>query len=230
MPPLKMEYLDADFAQSSTGTGKGDARCIRDYGVAFKGKVDSIGDEWESYEGPRLKEIDIMRRHHHTHHSSGNQERTENPRTPTERQETAEDGLRRGNEMLRGRRRKRGMSGDVLRAFEEHHEPKPAPTEVPNAFSTTSQEIDQLRKVGSIADYTTEEDQYPPNTRTNHGELFSGVAGATTFTISGQSTPNPPRGSTSSSTRRVDSNGQIPYGESGRGLPIEPYGRWPEYA
>ncbi|KAI9858711.1 MAG: hypothetical protein M1813_007343 [Trichoglossum hirsutum] len=205
--------------------------CIRDYGVAFKGRVDSIRDEWESYEGPRLKEIDIMRRHHHNHHNNDNQERAENPRTLTERQEIAEDGLRRGNEMRRQRRRKRGMGGDVLRAFEEHHEPEPAPTEVSNAFSTTSQEIDQLRKVGLIADYMIEEDQYPPNNRT----LENFFRGSWSYHIHNQWTKHPEPSSWFDVIQHAQDGffrGERtnPYGESWRGPPIEPYGRWPEYA
>ncbi|KAH0548044.1 hypothetical protein GP486_008215, partial [Trichoglossum hirsutum] len=133
--------------------------CLRDYGAAFKGRADSIRDEWESYDGPRLKEMDITRRLHrrrdHHHHQQQQQQRAENSETLTEREEiAAEGGLRRESEMRRRRRRrKQGMGGDVLRSLEEHHEPNSASGEISDAFSTTNQEIDELRKAGLIADY-----------------------------------------------------------------------------
>src|SRR5436309_7311925 len=100
-----------------------------------------------------LEEIDI------THHRS-----TEGPRPLTERHETPENRLRRGSEMRR--RRKQAVAGDVPRAFRVPHEPNSAPAEVSDIFSTTSQDIDELRKAGLIADYIIEEDYYPPNNRT----------------------------------------------------------------
>ncbi|KAF2657752.1 hypothetical protein K491DRAFT_594475 [Lophiostoma macrostomum CBS 122681] len=33
--------------------------CLRDYGAAFKGKTSVLKDEWESYDGPHLKTIDL---------------------------------------------------------------------------------------------------------------------------------------------------------------------------
>ncbi|KAJ4298981.1 hypothetical protein N0V90_004225 [Kalmusia sp. IMI 367209] len=34
--------------------------CLRDYGAAFKGKEGAIKDEWESYDGPQLEQIDLQ--------------------------------------------------------------------------------------------------------------------------------------------------------------------------
>jgi hypothetical protein len=33
--------------------------CLRDYGAAFKGREGALKDEWESYDGPQLKAIDL---------------------------------------------------------------------------------------------------------------------------------------------------------------------------
>ncbi|KAH0545262.1 hypothetical protein FGG08_000716 [Glutinoglossum americanum] len=192
--------------------------CIRDYGVAFKGRVDSIRDEWESYDGPRLKEIDI------THH-----QRAGAPASLVERHGTLENRLRRRGETQR--RRKRTVAAGAERVRNDQHEPKPEPAEESNSFSTTSQEIDELRKAGLIADYIIDEDHYPPNNRT----LENFFRGSWSYHIHNQWTKHPEPSSWFDVIEHAQDGffrgeRSNPYGEYWRGPLVEPYGRWPEFA
>ncbi|KAI9769145.1 MAG: hypothetical protein M1840_004496 [Geoglossum simile] len=186
--------------------------CIRDYGVAFKGRVDSIRDEWESYDGPRLEEVGVV-------HLPGARSR----RSSFEGRESLYNYPRQGDG---GRRRsKRMITGNISPVTDE-----PA-AEVSHSFSTTSQEIDELREAGLVADYMIEEDYYPPNNRT----LQNFFRGSWSYHIHNQWTKHPEPSSWFDVIEHAQDGffrGERtnPYGEQWSGPAIEPYGRWPEFA
>lgn len=137
--------------------------CLRDYGVAFKGKPEAIRDEWESYDGPQLEEIDLTKREM----DADALEHTLPDATPTRRQRRAE----------------------LAKRYESAEEQPPAPGDksVVESFSTTSEEEDTLRAAGVIGDYRITEDTYPPNNRT----LENFFRGAWTYHIHNQVRTHP---------------------------------------
>ena len=118
--------------------------CLRDYGAVFKGKEDSIRDEWESYDGPQLPEIDL-----------GNRPQGIELREVFEASGEESEFQER---LLFERRR---------RALRKREPPASTPPEESSdSFQPSSDEEAELRKAGVILNYDRNEDKYPPNNRT----------------------------------------------------------------
>jgi len=114
--------------------------CLRDYGTIFKGKEDSIRDEWESYDGPQLPEIDLNNLPQHI-------ELRDASDISGEESEFLEQRLFKQSQRLRKRH-------------------PPPPVEPSDSFQPSSDEEAELRKAGAILSYDRNEDKYPPNNRT----------------------------------------------------------------
>jgi hypothetical protein len=123
--------------------------CLKDYTAAFKGKANAMKEEWESYDGPELKHIDIN-----------------NPPTmPTLTKDTHHQSRTRLQEkdfeilpQRMSRQQKRLQRRDNINA--------PPSPESTNSFTATSAEEAELRGAGAIDEYRLEEDKFPPNNRT----------------------------------------------------------------
>ncbi|KAK7549974.1 hypothetical protein IWX49DRAFT_505674 [Phyllosticta citricarpa] len=112
--------------------------CLKDYSAAFKGKTNSIKDEWQSYDGPQLDHVDLSQ---------------QRPRTRIQSQN-----------VVKGR----GPSAEPSRPGSDapHSAAEQPGADHSDSFTATSAEEAELRKKGVVADYRLEEDQYPPNNRT----------------------------------------------------------------
>jgi hypothetical protein len=119
--------------------------CLREYSSAFKGKAKIIKDEWESYDAPQLKEIDL-----------NNPPATHDLRKEAEAEAAAP---------LQDRAASQRVRKHVKLEVRDNINAPPSP-ESTNSFAPTSAEEKELRKAGAIADYQFEEDKYPPNNRT----------------------------------------------------------------
>ncbi|PVI00826.1 hypothetical protein DM02DRAFT_373859 [Periconia macrospinosa] len=111
--------------------------CLRDYGAAFKGKQDAIKDEWESYDGPQLKPLNLS--------SAPPKELRDVPALSTLA------------------RRNRAENENIPASAAA---PTPKGGEHAESFQTTPNEEVELRKAGIIADYVLSEDKFPPTNRT----------------------------------------------------------------
>ncbi|KAK7534728.1 uncharacterized protein J3D65DRAFT_421420 [Phyllosticta citribraziliensis] len=112
--------------------------CLKDYSAAFKGKTNSIKDEWQSYDGPQLDHVDLSQ---------------QRPRTRIQSQK-----------VVKGR----GPSAEPSRPGSDapHSAAEQPGADHSDSFTATSAEEAELRKKGVVADYRLEEDQFPPNNRT----------------------------------------------------------------
>ncbi|KAI9890503.1 MAG: hypothetical protein M1814_003842 [Vezdaea aestivalis] len=181
--------------------------CLRDYGVAFKGKPEAIRDEWESYDGPQMTRIDLKRRdsslvdspHVKNHVQKRNTRRHAATQSPSPPASHAEDQDSEDEQQI-------------------------------ESFSTTHGEEEKLRAAGVIADYDIAEDKYPPNNRT----LENFFRGAWTYHIHNQWIKHPEPSSWFDVIEQAqdgffDGSRTNPYGEHWHGPPLQRYNRWPEY-
>jgi len=107
------------------------------------------------------------------------------------------------------------------------HPPSPEPTD---SFAPTSDEEQELRNAGVIAEYDFEQDKYPPNNRT----LENFFRGAWTYHIHNQWLKHPEPSSWLSVIEHAHDGffaGQRMnmYGEHWNGPQLMPYNFWPEY-
>jgi hypothetical protein len=110
--------------------------CLKDYGAVFKGKPNAVKDEWESYDGSRLKQLNL----------------TSPSSTRLLPSSSADDQEKLGKRNL-----------DLHNRDPPVKPPEPEPTD---SFAPTSAEEAELRSAGVIAEYQLEQDKYPPNNRT----------------------------------------------------------------
>lgn len=182
--------------------------CLRDYGMVFKGKEDSVRDEWESYDGPQLPEIDLS-----------------NPPPQLElREEPSGDSFVEGLLVERQQRLIRRRESDP-------YPPTSSPLVEPNdSFQPSLDEEAELRKAGVILDYDRDEDKYPPNNRT----LQNFFRGAWSYHVHNQWLKHPEPSSWMSVIEHAhdgffDGKRVNPYGEKWEGPQIMPYNYWPEF-
>jgi hypothetical protein len=119
--------------------------CLREYSSAFKGKAKIIKDEWESYDAPQLKEIDL--------------------KNPPAIHDLRKEAEAEAAAPLQDRAASQRMRKHVKLEVRDNINAPPSP-ESTNSFAPTSAEEKELRNAGAIADYQFEEDKYPPNNRT----------------------------------------------------------------
>lgn len=111
--------------------------CVKDYAAVFKGKVNGIKGEWESYDGPQLApgNMTVPTLTHFSAAAQSSTEKVDSQKKLNKREETLHDAT----------------------------PPGPEPTD---SFAPTSDEEAELRDAGVIAEYELEQDKYPPNNRT----------------------------------------------------------------
>lgn len=182
--------------------------CLRDYGMVFKGKEDSVRDEWESYDGLQLPEIDLS-----------------NPPAQIElRDASSKDEFVEALLFEREQRRVR------KREIEPHPPTSAPPTEPNDSFQPSSDEEAELRKAGVILNYERDEDKYLPNNRT----LQNFFRGAWSYHVHNQWLKHPEPSSWMAVIEHAH-NGFFegmrvnPYGEKWEGPPLMPYNYWPEF-
>jgi len=182
--------------------------CLRDYSAAFKGKVNGIKDEWESYDGPQLERVDIGQK-------------------PTQGELKARMVDESRKAIWNAWMRRTGVE-DVPTSSQAQAPPHAA--EPADSFSTTSDEEAELRNAGVISDYVYTEDKFPPNNRT----MENFFRGAWTYHIHNQWLKHPEP----SSWLSILENAQDaffagkrtnPYGEKWAGPAVMPYNYWPEF-
>ncbi|KAF1981548.1 hypothetical protein K402DRAFT_342246 [Aulographum hederae CBS 113979] len=206
--------------------------CLRDYSAAFKGKAASAKDEWESYDGPQLEQIDAEQL---------------GTVTETRSEDLKPRSLDTGIRNAGGRIYRRTTSdpegkrsdGAEVATPPGGHEPSSSSSSHgasgseapdPDSFSTTSAEEAELRSQGVIAEYIIEEDKYPPNNRT----LENFFRGAWTYHVHNQWSKHP-EPSSWMNVLEVAHNGFFagertnPYGEMWEGPSLMPYNYWPEF-
>nr|POE64913.1 hypothetical protein CFP56_65871 [Quercus suber] len=188
--------------------------CIKDYSQVFKGKKNSIKDEWESFEGRPLHRLDGFRAKAHEIMFSA-----EDGAVPFESPATQAP--------VHGSLEQRSIeavsdsdsSVSVLEAGDPLH-----------SVAATDAEIDALRRVGVVLDYDEDHDKFPPTNRTM--EHF--FRGAWTYHIHNQWTKHPEPSSwlavlQSAHDRFLHHGGVNAYGEKWAGPPVQPYNQWPEF-
>ncbi|KAF2009571.1 hypothetical protein BU24DRAFT_78349 [Aaosphaeria arxii CBS 175.79] len=182
--------------------------CLRDYGAAFKGKKGALKDEWESYDGPQLKAIDLEK--------SQKELRVRDEAEADGPASTPSKLIKRGRE-----------DQDNVPASAAAPTPK---VEHADSFQATPDEETELRKAGVVADYILAEDKFPPNNRT----LENFFRGAWTYHIHNQWLKHPEPSSWISILEHAHdgffagTRTNI-YGEKWTGMDLAPYNHWPEF-
>jgi hypothetical protein len=139
--------------------------CLRDYGAAFTGKAGAIKDEWESYDGPRLKEIDLEEAQVKELKLRGVEQRlAENPVPAPVNSSQVWLSREEADDVA---------SSPALPAFA---------ADLPESFHASLAEEVALRKSGVVSNYILAEDKFPPNNRT----LENFFRGAWTYHIHNQ--------------------------------------------
>jgi hypothetical protein len=209
---LESPTFDPMWTEANWGReGRCTVPCLKDYAAAFKGKPNAIKEEWESYDGPQAETIDInnppqlpnLIKDH-----SGQSKRD---------QSTAADS---SFPMAHPQRR-------IVPRDEHPSHPTP---DHPSSFAPTTDEEDELRRAGAIADYQLEEDKYPPNNRT----LEHLYRGAWAYNVHNQWLRHPEPSSWLAIMQQAHDGffaGQRTnaYGEVWTGPDLMPYYIWPEY-
>lgn len=182
--------------------------CLRDYGAAFKGKKGSLKDEWESYDGPQLEQVDLT-------------------------QVQSKDLRIRGPEVDAVA----PLPSKLTRRTREENDNVPtsaaAPTpkvEHAESFQATVDEEAELRAKGVVKNYVLAEDKFPPNNRT----LENFFRGAWTYHIHNQWLKHPEPSSWISILEHAQDgffagSRTNPYGEKWTGPSLMPYNYWPEF-
>jgi hypothetical protein len=175
--------------------------CIRDYSAVFKGKSDALKDEWESYDHPQLKRLDLNTTSHkegilsQVSHALGS---AKFPRSVALESDSSSDRI--------------------------SITPMPGPMD---SFSSTKQEIAALKKAGAVKEYRLQEDKYPPNNRT----LENFFRGAWTYHIHNQWLKEPEPSSwldvmQSAHDGYFSGERVNPYGEKWSGPDVLTYNSW----
>lgn len=177
--------------------------CIKDYAAVFKGKQGILKEEWESYDGPELPQAELT-----------SPTRATPSHVMVEKTDKQQKLSRREQAVHHARN-------------PPEHPPEPEPTD---SFAPTSDEEQELRSAGVIADYELEQDKYPPNNRT----LENFFRGAWTYHIHNQWMKHPEPSSWLSVVEHAHDGffaGQRTnmYGEYWTGPQLMPYNFWPEY-
>ncbi|KAF2092536.1 hypothetical protein NA57DRAFT_62404 [Rhizodiscina lignyota] len=189
--------------------------CLRDYGAAFKGKAGAIRDEWESYDGPQLEEIDLF-----------------DDDVPSKLEIRDEQSEQRA--MRRGKRNhipsSTNATYDLISTSDQPTSSAAPEPDSQDSFSPTSGEEEELRKAGVIGEYDLEEDKYPPNNRT----LENFFRGSWTYHVHNQWSKHPEPSSWMSVIEHAHDAffaGQRSnmYGEKWDGPSLMPYNYWPEF-
>ena len=125
--------------------------CLKDYTAAFKGRIDTVKEEWQSYEGNQLPIIDV----------------NHPPSLPTLTKETRQ--ISKTTRQLQDRDAgtlHQPISRQQKRLQRRENINAPPSPESTNSFTATSDEEAELRGAGAISDYSIDEDKFPPNNRT----------------------------------------------------------------
>ena len=186
--------------------------CFRDYGVAFKGKPDAVKNEWESYDGPQLRPLDL------------------NKTYETSILKAIPDASSKPQLQQRAIMTEQSHAARPPIADPEEDEFQNEDGEPISSFSTTSQEEDILSKAGVIADYDLSQDNFPPNNRT----LENFFRGAWTYHIHNQWLKHPEPSSWFDVAQQAHDGffagkRTNPYGEKWNGPRLQRYNKWPEY-
>nr|POF17896.1 hypothetical protein CFP56_13308 [Quercus suber] len=188
--------------------------CVKDYGQVFKGKKDSIKDEWESFEGQPLQRLDVLPASAKEIKSTG-----------AAAEEAVSNQLPATQAPVRASLRERSIQAipgsdstvSVLEAGDPLH-----------SISVTDTDVDLLRHAGVILDYREDQDKYPPTNRT----LEHFFRGAWTYHIHNQWAKHPEPSSwlavLQSAHDRFFHGGVNAYGEHWDGPQLLSYNEWPE--
>jgi Glycosyltransferase sugar-binding region containing DXD motif len=212
---LESAVFDPMWTEANWGReGRCTVPCLKDYTSAFKGKANVLKEEWESYDGPQAEIIDI-----NNPPSPPNLLKDHNSQSKRE-----ESTLESSNNLPHRQRR-------ILPRNVPRSEPSTQTTpEHPNTFTATSDEEDELRSAGAIADYRLEEDKFPPNNRT----LDNFYHGAWAYNVHDQGMRHPEPSSWLSVIQQAHDgffSGQRKnaYSEIWTGPELMPYYFWPEF-
>ncbi|KAF2269629.1 hypothetical protein CC78DRAFT_236421 [Lojkania enalia] len=187
--------------------------CLRDYGAAFKGKQNSLRDEWESYDGPQLEPIDLSEA------------------------QVRELRIRGADEHIAEIDIAAPAPSKFVRRSREDANNVPTSAAAPtgkvdhaDSFQATLDEEAALRKAGVVSDYVPAEDKFPPNNRT----LENFFRGAWTYHIHNQWLKHPEPSSWISVLEHAHDGfftreRTNPYGEKWTGPNLMPYNYWPEF-
>ncbi|KAI4856499.1 hypothetical protein E4T45_02038, partial [Aureobasidium sp. EXF-8846] len=176
--------------------------CIRDYSAVFRGKPNALKDEWESYDSPQLKQLDLNTTSSHK-----------------------EGILSQVSHALNSAKFPRDVAPDSTSAPDLITiKPMPGPMD---SFSSTKQEVAALKKAGIVKEYRLQEDKYPPNNRT----LENFFRGAWTYHIHNQWLKEPEPSSwldvMQSAHDGFFSGERVnPYGERWTGPEVLAYNEW----
>lgn len=176
--------------------------CLRDYSAVFKGKANSLKDEWESYDGPQLDRLNLNSTSTHK-----------------------EGILSQVSQSLHSAKFSRDVKPDIASAPDHINiTPMPGPMD---SFTSSKSEIAALKKAGIVKDYKLEEDKYPPNNRT----LENFFRGAWTYHIHNQWLKEPEPSSwldvLQSAHDGFFSGERVnPYGEKWTGPEVLAYNEW----
>ncbi|KAF2091324.1 hypothetical protein K490DRAFT_31226 [Saccharata proteae CBS 121410] len=180
--------------------GKCTVPCLKDYSAAFKGKDGSVKDEWQSYDGPQLQQLDL---------SSA---------TPQQRPQSKEAQSVSSTEPSSSDDATPASSAAQKGGEEED------PAHAADSFHATSAEEAELRAKGAVAEYRLEDDKFPPNNRT----MENFFRGAWTYHIHNQPSSwiNVLEMAHDGFFAGKRTNA---YGEKWSGPDLMPYNYWPEF-